>query len=569
MRKPGSTCDSVHRLRTRRPAAITSSAAPAIWPAASSRRIRPVAALPPERPPASSTARSCRRSVCATGARPKAAPVTTASTALKSSARQSSATAPSRGVSGGRTRVSTVRSGQASRNPAPAPMPASRRCSVRSCRATRRGAPPIAVRMPISRSRVAARDRLRLATLAQAITQHDQCRRRQDPEPRGDPADQRGLQRHDREIAVPLVGHGPGELLADVALEQPQLGLGLCGRDARPEPRDERHVVAGPVARGVPRIERQRHPDLRPPRRQIDAGRQHADDLARAAVDDDRPADDAGVGPEAGAPQCVAQEHDGVAGRLIFAGAEDAAASRRDTEDAEQLGGNARAGDAHRRAVAGHREHMTVGVGGDVHRRQRAPRRGQPAAGIHGVGGHQPFRSRIRQPRHEDAVDEREDRGGGADPERDRQDGGHGIRGLAQQRSRAVAQVLDDALDEHRAARVPALVLGAFDTAEGAPRGRGRRRGGVAAGLAEVRFFGEVVGDLVGELRLDLATPRQGAPAEVKHVDDAVEHGTSSLIGGARAQARVSCTTCVMAAESRVQLSVSLASRVRPSRLSA
>ena len=96
-----------------------------------------------------------------------------------------------------------------------------------------------------------------------------------------------------------------------------------------------------------------------------------------------------------------------------------------------------------------------------------------------------------------------------------------------------------------------------------------RRGGRVAAGLAAVGLLGEVVGDLVGELRLDLATPRQGAPAEAEHVDGAVEHGTSSRSAIARAQARVSCTTCVMAAESRVQLSVSLASRVRPARLSA
>ena len=490
--------------------------------------MRPVAAPPPERPPASSTARSCRRSVCATGARPKAAPVTIASRALKSSARHSSATAPSRGVSGGRTRVSTVRSGHASRNPTAAPMPASRRCSVRSCRATRRGAPPIAVRMPISRSRVAARDRLRLATLAQAITSMTSAAADRMPSREATPPTSAVCSGTIDEIAVPVLGHGPRELLAHVALEQPQFGLGLRRGDAGPEPRDERHEVAGPVARGVPRIERQRHPDLRPPRREIDAGRQHADDLARPAVDDDRPADDAGVGPEARAPQRVAQEHDGVARRLILAGAEDAAAGRRDAEDAEQLGGHARAGDAHRRAVAGQREHVTVGVGGDVHRRQRAPRRGQPAAGIHGVGGDETFRRRVRQPRHEDAVDEREDRGRGADAERDREDGGHGIGRLAQQRPRAVAQVLDDALDEHRAARVAARLLGLLDAAEGANRGLGRRGGRVAAGLAAVGLLGEVVGDLVGELRLDLATPRQGAPAEAKHVDGAVEHGTSS-----------------------------------------
>ena len=57
--------------------------------------------------------------------------------------------------------------------------------------------------------------------------QDDQRRRRQDAEPRGDAADERRLQRHDDEIAVPVVGHRPRELLAHVALEQPQFGLGL------------------------------------------------------------------------------------------------------------------------------------------------------------------------------------------------------------------------------------------------------------------------------------------------------------------------------------------------------
>jgi hypothetical protein len=396
----------------------------------------------------------------------------------------------------------------------------------------------------------------------------DQRRRRQDAETRGDAADERHLQGHDLQVAVPIVGHLPGELLAHVLLEQPQLGLGPRGGDAGPEPTDERHEVAGPVGHRLSRIERERDPDLRPPRRQIDAGRQHAHDLPRPAVDGDRSADDAGVGPESRAPQGVAEEHDAIAGGLILAAAEDAAAGRGDAEDGEELGRHARARDTDRRAIPRQREHVTVAVGGDVHRRQRAPGRGDPAARIDGVGRHEPIRSRVRQACHQDAVDEREHGGGGADPERDREDGGHGVGRLAQQRSRAVAQVLGDALDQHRAACVPARVLGALDAAEVAPRGvssRGRR---LAAGLAQVRFLGEVVGDLVGELRLDVATPRQRAPAQVEYMDDAVDHGTSSG-SAARAQARVSCTTCVMAAESRVQLSVSRASRVRPARLSA
>ena len=50
------------------------------------------------------------------------------------------------------------------------PEEASMTLSVSSWRAMRRGDAPIAVRTPISRWRAAARDRLRFATLAQAMT---------------------------------------------------------------------------------------------------------------------------------------------------------------------------------------------------------------------------------------------------------------------------------------------------------------------------------------------------------------------------------------------------------------
>ena len=226
------------------------------------------------------------------------------------------------------------------------------------------------------------------------------------------------------------VGHPPRELLAHAragtAAVRPAARAAVTPGRSRA---DDRHEVAGPVARrcradrapAAPRSASAATGDRTP------AGITPTTSRDRPSTTIDRPTTP-GSAPKRVRHSASLRSTTRVARRLILAGAEDAAERRRDAEDAEQLGGHARAGDAHRRAVAGQREHVAVGVGGDVHRRQRAPRRGQPAAGIHGVGGHQPFRRRIRQPRHEDAVDEREDRGGGADAERERQDGGHGDR---------------------------------------------------------------------------------------------------------------------------------------------
>ena len=186
----------------------------------------------------------------------------------------------------------------------------------------RRGPPPIAVRIPISRSRVEARDRLRLATLAQAITRTSSA----------------AAERMPRRDATPPTSAACSGTTTRSRFQSSGIFQGNCCRTSCWKRRSSAWALAAVTpgrsratigmkspaqyATVVPRIERQRHPDLRPPRRQIDAGREHADDLPRPAVDDDRPADHAGIGAETRAPQRVAQEHDGVAGRLILAGTE-------------------------------------------------------------------------------------------------------------------------------------------------------------------------------------------------------------------------------------------------------
>ena len=226
---------------------------------------------------------------------PKAQPVRIETTAVKTSTRQFRRTSVSRGVSGGRTSFNTASDCHANSSPTPPPTNASMMFSVRSCRAIRRGEAPIAVRIPISRWRAAALDRLRFATFAQAVRSTSaaaaiRMRRRALTLPTS--ASRSGMT---VTFWFQSAGIFHGKRVADPRLEESDLGVGVSHRGTGPETADERHEIAGPVASCIARIEAERHPDLRASRGELEPLRHDGDDLATNAVELDEAADDARV----------------------------------------------------------------------------------------------------------------------------------------------------------------------------------------------------------------------------------------------------------------------------------
>ena len=165
---------------------------------------------------------------------------------------------------------------------------------------------PSAARIASSCCRDSARTSSRLATLAQAISSTTPIVAHQDPEHVPDVADEVVLEGHDVRREARLFEH------LDVAArerrelrqrdrDQPRhLGVRLRDRRARLQPGDGRVAeVAEEHLAAIEAIGRdQRHAAIE----EAERVRQHADDLARAAVDHQRLADDGVVGAELRSP---------------------------------------------------------------------------------------------------------------------------------------------------------------------------------------------------------------------------------------------------------------------------
>ena len=134
--------------------------------------------------------------------------------------------------------------------------------------------------------------------------------------------------------------------------------LACSSVDSRLQPR---HAAIAEVGRVQFRpVEAERQDDLRVAIEEAEPGGQHADDLARLAVDDDRLAHDGLIAAELALPVGVAQDH--ALGRLrrVVVGGEVAPQDRVDVEEAQRAVGHeecldalglAGAGDRHRAAV--------------------------------------------------------------------------------------------------------------------------------------------------------------------------------------------------------------------------
>src|SRR5262249_54932619 len=118
----------------------------------------------------------------------------------------------------------------------------------------------------------------------------------------------------------------------------------------------ERHQeLVGPgVVAVLFRLENGRRPDFDAPiEERVERAWHHSDHLERLAAEEDLPADDAAVRSEAPLPETVAEHHDLLVTRAVFAGKKRTAQDRWNTEDLEEVGGGVRAGDLLRLAVAG------------------------------------------------------------------------------------------------------------------------------------------------------------------------------------------------------------------------
>ena len=209
---------------------------------------------------------------------------------------------------------------------------------------------------------------------------------------------------------------------------------------------------------------------------------------------------------------------------------------------------------------------MAFCVGADVERLDFLTHRGERAVRVGSRDADEPLRRAERKPRKQDAVDQAEDGGVGADPERERQDRDRRVPRIASQGAYGVAHVLNEGIDRVHVPRVAAPLLRLLDAAEAAQDG--------APGLGPIEstrhaLFDltlDVVRDLVIEILFDLLTlnsERHRSGPECNQCSNCMADSTGAL------QARLRLTTWVMAAESLAQFSDSFSSCRRPGRLSA
>ena len=267
-------------------------------------------------------------------------------------------------------------------------------------------------------------------------------------------ADDLGLDRLHLQRVVLGIGHvhlGAGAL-APLRQQRRQLGLGRRRRHAVLQPADEIQEMAAAVL-AVGRVEPGRQPDLDVAVHHVDLRRQDADDLAAHAVEVDGLAEDR-TGAQRRLPQLVRQDGELRAVGVGLAGREQATLRRRDAQRGEQVVGDRGAAHAHR-TLAGHQVEL---AGGE--RPDRGERLGQLAE-LEELGRrdpelveahrrepagqeHQLLWPRVGQGPEQHAVDDREDRGVGADAERQGEHRDEGEPGRAEQAAGGVAEIAQE-----------------------------------------------------------------------------------------------------------------------------
>ncbi len=281
--------------------------------------------------------------------------------------------------------------------------------------------------------------------------QHEADRRLQHPDRARGAADDLGLHRfHLQRVVLRVEGvHLDAGALAPLRQQRLQLGVGGRRRDARLQPADQVQVVTAAVL-AVARIEAERQPDLDVVVHDVELRRHHADHFAAHAVEvhglaNHRPA------AERRLPQLVRQDDQRRAVGVGLARSEQPALGRRDPQRGQQVVADRGAAHADR-ALAGHQVQLAgrerahrgerlVQLAELEELRRRDPElveaHGREAAGQE----HQLPGLRVRERAQQDAVDDREDRGVGADAQGQREDRDQGEPGGAQQAPGRVADI--------------------------------------------------------------------------------------------------------------------------------
>ena len=209
----------------------------------------------------------------------------------------------------------------------------------------------------------------------------------------------------------------------------------------------------------------------------MEAALGHPDDAVAAAVQEHGPSDHAGVAAERALPQPVAEDADGVGGRVPHVViVEEAPNGRAHPQRAvvpagDQLAVDPPAAVAVRRQVDRPREPAEdAGEGrGPLGEGVDGPRGPHHAAALAAMGpgeGDEAVRLGHGEPLEEDGVDEGEDGGVGTDPERERGDGDPREHRAPAQAAQRVPAVLPQLAGEPRDARAPAVVPGALHATE-------------------------------------------------------------------------------------------------------
>ena len=281
--------------------------------------------------------------------------------------------------------------------------------------------------------------------MPQAIEQHDADGCQQNPENLSDVADHLGRER--AHVRPQLQSRERGRQERDHARD---IGVRLGERDARFHPR-ERLKPEADAARRV-HIQWHRQHDRRARPKERERRGQHADDFSRPAVDDQLLADDVVRAPETALPVAMGQHHSPRrAGRIVF-GAEGATenglhAQQRQCRRADEQSLHpfriAASRDRHLGRIPGADplEYLVVLAIRQI--RARAVIRAGPVRRDL-LQAHQPLGLVKRQRLQQHTVDDAEDRGGGANAERQRQDRGCGKGGLLRKDARRVAHVLPE-----------------------------------------------------------------------------------------------------------------------------
>jgi hypothetical protein len=214
----------------------------------------------------------------------------------------------------------------------------------------------------------------------------------------------------------------------------------------------------------------------------------------------------------------MAQDDEAIVRRFVLSSSKPSAPRGCNAQQREKLGRDPSARQSRRRAVAGKREPVTLGVCRDIHRADLAPHRREATVRIGAREADELLGSGERQAREQNGVGQAVDGGVRADAERECQDADSGESRAAAQHPRGITHVLHRRLDDADPARVATRFLRPVHAAEVASNDAPRLGGLHASRDKVLDLLLQVKAQLVVEFLLDLRLPRERSPAERQHI---------------------------------------------------